>query len=303
MIVVGSGGQDGTYLAALLRERGHEVIGVERRGELSILDGSAWESDLRRLRPAAIYYLAAYHHSSEDKEALDDGQVLRRSVDVHVVGVGNVLEAVRRSSPATRMFYAASSHLFATGGDAPITETTPLSPSCLYGLTKTAGVHCCRYYRQSHGLHVSVGYLFNHESPLRKPCFLSRKVVSAAVRISRGSREKLVLGDLSSRVDWGWAPDYVDAMTRMMALPEPDELIVATGETHSVRELARLAFGRLGLDADAWVEERAGVLVKRLPPRCGDSARLRARTGWRPTVTFTDMVGRLVDAEAAATSG
>jgi GDPmannose 4,6-dehydratase len=176
-------------------------------------------------------------------------------------------------------------------------ENTPLRPFSPYGITKTAGVQLCRMYRDSHGVHASVGFLYNHESPLRKSNFLSTRIVRSAVEISRGRRTKLVLGDLSARVDWGYAPDYVEAMIRILQLNSADNFVISTKESHSVEEFVEVAFTHLGIDWRQHVEVQPSVVVKRFIELVGDNAKLRAATGWSPSVSFQGMVRLLVEAE------
>ena len=174
-----------------------------------------------------------------------------------------------------------------------------MAPVGIYGITKTTGTYCCRLYRGA-GVRASVGILYNHESPLRKPDFVSQKIVRAAVDIRRGRTAKLVLGDLSALNDWGWAEDTVDAMIRIARLDAPDDFVVATGEAHSVAELVEAVFTRAGLDWKRHVEEDRSRIARLRPPLIGDSSRLRERTGWKPKVGFEEMAARLWDAAWAA---
>jgi GDPmannose 4,6-dehydratase len=311
-LIIGEGGQDGRLLFERLAREGHVLLGIGRNGAcrgsasidvrqypVDILDLSSVASTVNGFSPDAIFYLAGYHHSAEDRLPPNDLELYIRSHNVHVLGLLNVLEAVRRQSPRTRVFYAASSHCF---GDPPTNiqgETTPLRPRGVYGITKTAGVHLCRHYRAFHDVAASVGFLYNHESPLRSRNFLSMKIVEAVVEISRGRRDKLVLGDLSARVDWGYAVDYVDAMVSIVERAAADDFVIATGQSHSVEEFVSIAFTRLNLDWRCHVEIDPSVIVKREPrvELIGDSGKLRALTNWSPSVTFQQMVELLVDAE------
>ncbi len=298
-VVVGSRGQDGRLLAAALRRDGWKVTGIARRGPVDILSRGQVERLIARLAPDHVYYLAAHHHSSQD--APEDGRALfRRSWAVHVDGLVHFLEAIRKRSPRTRLFYASSSLVFGAPKGGRASEKTRLAPRDAYGLSKAAGMLTCRLYRRRYGLFAAVGILFNHESPLRDKRFLSRKLARGAVAVRFGKARELVLGDLDARADWGWAPDAVDAMRRILALPAPDDFVVATGRAHSVREFARAAFGHLGLDWRRYVRAAPGVLTRRKPALAGDAAKLRRATGWKPTVSFEDMAARLVDAELRA---
>src|SRR6266850_5682329 len=170
------------------------------------------EAELRRLPPDEIYYLAAFHRATEDAVELSVAELLRCSFNVHVLGLLNVLQAMEESCSRTRLFYAASSHVFGTSESKRQSEETPLTPNSAYGISKAAGLQCCQLYRQQKGIFAATGILFNHESPLRKPSFISQKIVQGALRSQHDPAYRLVLGDLEARVDWGYAPDYVDAM-------------------------------------------------------------------------------------------
>jgi GDPmannose 4,6-dehydratase len=309
-IIIGSAGQDGRLLLERLEREGCAVVGVERdRVTCSRGAGRAFESPVNILDPIAvgdlvgsfspdaIFYLAAYHHSAEDKPLPDDLELYVRSHDVHVRGLLHVLEAMRKHAPRSRVFYAASSHCFGEPPTGTQDENTPLRPRCVYGITKTAGVGLCRMYRANNRVQASAGFFYNHESALRARKFLSTKIVRAAVEISGGRRDKLVLGDLSARVDWGFAPDYVDAMIRILRRAPADDFIIATGQSHSVEEFVAIAFSRVGVDWRPCVEVEPAIIGKPRTALVGDSSKLRAVTGWSPSVTFQQMVELLVDAE------
>jgi GDPmannose 4,6-dehydratase len=294
-LIVGSAGQDGTLLGAYLRDRGYTVDGIDVGIGPSLDDAAAIAEHVAALAPDEVYYIAAYHHSSEDPP-VEPAELFRRSVAVQITGLVHVLEAIRTRTPRARLFYAASSLIFGDAAESPQTETTPLQPTDAYGITKATGVQICRHYRRTHGIHASVGILYNHESPLRAPKFLSKKIVTAAWEIKRGTRDKLVLGSLSAKIDMGYAPDFVDAMRRIVALDAPDDFIIATGQTHTVREFVELAFGHLGLEWQRHVEENRAVITRAPVRRVGNPAKLTAATGWQPTTSFADMVRALVEA-------
>lgn len=304
-LIIGAGGQDGRLLARLLLDRGYAVRGWIRSEPadaapcecalIDILQPLLVESALRRSPPDEIYYLAAFHHATEDAVELSAADLLRCSFNVHVLGLLNVLQAMEECCPRTRLFYAASSHVFGTPPTEWQTEETPLAPNSAYGISKAAGLQCCQLYRRQKGIFAATGILFNHESSLRRPSFLSQKIVRGALRAQRDAAYRLVLGDLEARVDWGYAPDYVDAMFRIVQLPEASDFVVASGEMHTVREFAEIAFGALGLDWRQHVETDARLLNKTSHPLCGDFGKLRAATGWSPGVTFGEMVIRLVE--------
>ena len=295
VVMVGSSGQDGRILTERLRGESADILEISRPGSpenpgIDIASRHEVLSAVAKFQPHEVYYLAAHHHSSQDNLSSEPLELMAKSFEVHVTGLLHFLEAIRTGSPATRLFYAASSLIFGMPPTAVQDEETPLNPRCAYAVTKTAGLHCCRYYRNSYGLHASAGILYNHESPHRQEKFVSQKIIRGALRIQRGEQQKLVLGDLSARIDWGYAVDFVDAMTRILALEKPSDFIVATGETHSVGEFVEIAFGLLGLDWKKGVEENPGLLERRNPTLVGNASKLRTLTGWKPSVTFAQMV-------------
>ena len=314
-LIVGSAGQDGRLLFEQ-RSKSCDVVGIDVGGVRSyglsseevatlptapdIHDAAKMRELVRLGKPDEIYYLAARHHSAEERP--DDAAELRESMSVNFLAFVNLLEAVRQEAPTCRVFYAGSSHMFGHPRHAMQSESTPFAPTNPYAISKVAGAHAGALYRERHGIHVSVGILYNHESPLRAERFVSQRIVLGARRASREPGFKLSLGSLESVVDWGYAPDYVDAMVRIVQEGTPDDYIIATGEPHTVQDFVECAFRAMGRD---WREHVAvepgrihvspghdtGALV-------GDSSKLRARTGWAPSITFEEMVTLLV---AAAT--
>jgi GDPmannose 4,6-dehydratase len=293
-LIVGAQGQDGQILKQRLNTDGAEVVSINR-GDIALGDLAAVRSCIKS-RPDEVYYLAAHHHSSQDRMGTDDIDLYHKSMEVHAEGLLSFLESIRQHSPQTRLFYAASSLIYGESQTDTQDETTPLAPRCIYAITKAAGLHLCRFYREKHGIYASVGILFNHESPLRQRKFVIPKIIEAAIAIANGSKSKLQLGDLSARVDWGYAPDYVDAMTRILRLPYPDDFVVATGETHSVQEVVEIIFGLLNLNWLEHVKEIPEILARKRPVLCGDSNKLRESTGWSPTISFQKMLKLLLKA-------
>jgi len=300
-IIIGSGGQDGRLLSRQLERESIRVIGISRAAVtihgapapfVDIADPEAVSNLVETTQPEAVYYVAGHHQSAENRFE-ERIRTITESRRVHVDGAVNFLEAIATTSLQSRMVYAASSLLFASSPEQAIVETTPFFPESAYAITKRAGADLCVLYRRKHGVKVSVAYLFNHESPLRRADFVTQKIIRTARSIRDGGAERLILGDLSAKIDWGWAPDYADAMIRMARHPDPDDFVVATGELHSVRELVERVFTLAGLDWTKHVDERRVELAERNTVRLGDSSRLRAATGWKPTVTFEKMVERL----------
>jgi GDPmannose 4,6-dehydratase len=306
-LVVGSEGQDGHYLTELLRGRGDRVVGIARKPVAGARAASVRTLDLRErssvaalideLEPAEIYYLAGVFGSSESAAAdlLADFQ---RSSEIHAGGWLNFLDAVRERRSGARLFYASSSRVFGNPPATPQNESTPHAPNCVYGITKSAGMRLGALYRGL-GVHCSSGILYNHESPRRPASFVSRKIVQAAVDIKLGAKRKLVLGNLSAAVDWGAAQDYVDAMARIVQLEQPGDFIIASGELHTVGQLAATAFAAAELPWEPHVVEDRSLI--KVPPAAqalvGDNARLKQATGWRARLGFTEMVRQMVSAE------
>jgi len=308
-IVTGSGGQDGSYLAELLLERGYDVAGVVRRRdaanenlahvrdkleliEVDLLDQDALVSLLRTNAPDEIYNLAS--PSFVPKSWREPVAV----AEFAAVGVTSLLEAIRAVDPAIRIFQASSSEVFGEPLEVPQSESTPLAPVTPYGVAKAYGQFIVGAYRRRYGLHASCGILYNHESPRRPVDFLPSKVAHAAAAISLGLEHELTLGDLDAERDWGYAGDYVEAMWRMLQQDEPRDYVIATGELHSVRELTAVAFAHVGLD---WHEHvRVDDALKRgqveLHHLVGDASRARRELDWRPTIGFEELVHVLVDA-------
>ena len=305
-LVTGAGGQDGRLLCRALAAEGWQAHGLIRRGgsppeagvrrhEAAIADPGALDRLLRDLRPDEIYHLGAPSFVALPPD--EAHSAYRTMVD----GTANLLEAVGRAAPRARLLLAGSSEMFGAVDEAPQTERTPFRPRSLYGAAKAAGAALASAYRRDRGLFVCTAILYNHESPLRPERFVTRRVTRGAARIKLGLAEGLALGDLDARRDWGWAPDYVEAMRLMLRAEAPEDYVVATGESRSVRELCAAAFGRLGLDWTAHV--RADPDLTRAPevaPLVGDSGLIRRRLGWRPTRSFSQIVAAMVDADMAA---
>jgi len=314
-LVTGVGGQDGSYLAELLLERGYDVFGITRGDpaaypalagiidrvsivEADLLDQESLARVLRGSGATEVYNLASpsFVPRSWDEPVL--------TAKFAAVGVTSLLEAVRRVDGSIRVYQASSSEIFGEPRETPQNELTPLAPVTPYGVAKAYGHFIVASYRRRYGLHASCGILYNHESPRRPLDFLPRKVARAAAAISLGLERELVLGDLDARRDWGFAGDYVRAMYLMVQADEPGDYVVASGAGHSVRELVESAFSRVGLDWDDHV--RSDPALKRgtaeLHDLVGDATRARERLGWTPEIGFDALVGLLVDAEVEALS-
>jgi GDPmannose 4,6-dehydratase len=309
-LITGVGGQDGSLLAETLLEQGYEVFGVVRRApseyenlaglrdrieliQADLLDQLSLVDALRGCRPREVYNLA-----SPSFVPLSWKQPVL-TAEFAAVGVTALLEAIRHVDAEIRFYQASSSEIFGEPLEVPQTESTPLSPLTPYGVAKAYGHFITASYRRRYGLHGSCGILYNHESPLRPVDFVPRKVARGAAAISLGLEGELWLGDLDARRDWGYAGDYVRAMWLMLQQDEPGDYIVASGVTHSVRDLVEIAFARVGLDWQEYVhiDESLQRGKAELHDLVGDSSKAHERLGWEPTVDFEQLVGMLVDAE------
>jgi len=309
-LITGIGGQDGSYLAELLLERGYEVAGMVRPGaveypnleavreriellEADLLDQRSLATALEAARPGEVYNLAAPSFVPASWERPVE------TAEFAAVGATSLLEAIRTVDPAIRVYQASSSEIFGEPRQSPQTEETPLEPVTPYGVAKAYAHFIVSSYRRQYGLFACSGILYNHESPRRPLEFLPRKVAHGAAAISLGLQEELVLGDLDARRDWGYAGDYVRAMWLMLQEDEPGDYIVASGTSHSVRELVQCAFAHVGLDWEEHVRvdpalQRGAAELHRL---VGDASRAHGRLGWRRELDFEQLVHLLVDSD------
>jgi GDPmannose 4,6-dehydratase len=287
-IVTGAAGQDGSYLVELLREKGYDVVGIER-GDVDLHDAGAVITLLRDVAPREIYNLASPSFVPQSWEEPED--VARTTLVVTAL-----LEAIRDVDPAIRLLQASSAAVFGTPVETPQRETTPYRPRSPYGAAKAYADFLVASYRERYGLHASCAILFNHESPRRPPTFLPSKIAHGVARIADGNERELVLGDLDGQRDWGWAADYVRAMWLMLQQESPDDYVIATGELHTVRDLVELAFAHVGLDWREHVRVDQSLVRSDDAPLLGDASKARERLGWEPSVSFAELVVRLVDA-------
>lgn len=306
-LIVGCQGQDGSLLRDLLIGRDYAVTGLSRQSvhmpdggqspPVDVADPSAVAETIRETRPDEIYYLAAFHHSSQQTAVNDPRATWAASMAVNASGPVNFLEAVRQHAPDARFFYAGSCLAYGTPGETPQTEETCFRPACVYGISKATGAHAVRHYREKHGLFAVTGILYNHESHLRPDHFLSRKIVRAAWRIMHGEQRELLLGDLSARVDWGYAQDFVEAFWATLQVETPDDYVVATGTLHGVRDWVEKSFELAGINWQKHVREDPGLAFRRRAPLVGDASRIRERCGWTPATDFDRMVELMFEHE------
>jgi|SRR5687767_3002111 len=314
-LITGITGQDGSYLAEVLLEKGYDVVGVVRRTShhsyeriehllermeivaADLLDQHSLTQVIQQSRPDEVYNLAAqsYVPTSWTQPVLTG--------EFTALGVTRILEAIRLAHPGAKFYQASSSEMFGKVRETPQTETTSFYPRSPYGVAKVYGHWITVNYRESYGLFAVSGILFNHESPRRGIEFVTRKVTDGVARIRLGLATELRLGNLDARRDWGFAGDYVDAMWRMLQQPEPRDYVIGTGVTHSVRELVDAAFGHVGLDWRKYVKEDPRFIrPAEVDVLQADASRAAADLGWRPSVSFSSLVGMMVDADVARLS-
>jgi GDPmannose 4,6-dehydratase len=318
-LVTGITGQDGSYLAEQLLDRGYEVHGVVRRsssfnsdridhlyrdphergvrlfmhyGDLS--ESSRLVKLVYELQPQEIYHLGAQSHV---RVSFDTPEY---TSDVTGLGTVRLLEAIRETGVQTRFYQASSSEMFGAAPP-PQNETTPFHPRSPYAVAKVMAHWATINYRESYGIFAATGILFNHESPRRGETFVTRKITRALARIEAGLQEKLYLGNLDAQRDWGYTPDYTDAMWRILQADEPSDYVIATGEMHSVRDFLDEACAHMGLDWQEFVEfDERYLRPAEVDALCGDAGKARTELGWEPTVTFKDLVRIMVDADREA---
>jgi len=311
-LITGITGQDGSYLAELLLDKGYEVHGMVRRsseekferiahlrGKIrlhqgDLLDQYSIASLLVTIKPREVYNLAAqsFVPTSWSQPVLTG--------EFTALGVTKMLEAIRHTLPETRFYQASSSEMFGKVMQVPQTEDTPFYPRSPYGVAKAYGHFITVNYRESFNLFAVSGILFNHESPRRGLEFVTRKVTHGAARIKLGLDEKLALGNLDARRDWGFASDYVEAMWLMLQADKAEDYLIATNETHSVRELCEIAFARVGLDWQKYVAiDPAFVRPAEVDLLVGDATKARTKLHWTPRVSFAELIGMMVDADVA----
>jgi GDPmannose 4,6-dehydratase len=303
-LVTGASGQDGHYLGQHLLAAGREVLGISRRsparpfGRHVVTDVTQHDEVralLRTFRPDEIYHLAAYHRSSAVVTEITEDEEEELYFRHNLEATRALLRAAHQEVPGARVFLAGSCHVFGEAEESPQTERTPIRPNSLYGITKAHNLWLGRHYREKMGLHCVTGILYNHESPLRGPTFVTGRIARAAAAIARREADELVLGDLGAEVDWGFAGDYARAMIRMLEVPAPGDTIIASGALHRVRDFVEVAFSHVGLDWRRHVREQPDV--RRPVARatyCGDVTAIRD-LGWSPQVTFEDMVRQMVE--------
>ncbi|HEX4451205.1 MAG TPA: GDP-mannose 4,6-dehydratase [Kofleriaceae bacterium] len=315
-LVTGITGQDGSYLAELLLAKGYEVHGIVRRSSTfnterldtiyqdphvadyrlrlvygDLEDGASLANLVKKIQPDEIYNLAAQSHV---RVSFD---VAEYTVSTVAMGTLRLLEAMRELDNRCRFYQASSSEMFGSSPP-PQNESTPFQPRSPYACAKVFAHQLCQNYRDAYGLFIACGILFNHESPRRGIPFVTRKITRAAARIKHGLDNKLFMGNLDAKRDWGFAGDYVEAMWLMLQQDKPDDYVIATGESHSVRDVLDVAFGTLDLDWKKYIELDPRYLrPTEVDHLCGDMSKARAKLGWQPKIRFAELIRRMVVAD------
>jgi GDPmannose 4,6-dehydratase len=306
--VTGITGQDGSYLAEILLEKDYEVYGMIRRSSSfntaridhifsdlklefgDLTDGSVLNRLMRTIRPDEVYNLGAQSHVQVSF------QIPEHTADSTAIGTLRLLDAIREEGVKCRFYEAGSSEMFGQAAETPQRETTPFHPRSPYGVSKVFGYWITRNYREAYGMYAVNGILFNHESPRRGPTFVTRKVTRAIGAILRGEQDELRLGNLDAKRDWGFARDYMEGAWRMLQADEPDDYVLATGETHSVREFLDEAFGYVDLDWNDYVQiDERYFRPAEVDMLLGDASKANEKLGWQPSVRFPELVRMMVD--------
>jgi GDPmannose 4,6-dehydratase len=311
-LITGITGQDGSYLAELLLEKGYEVFGVVRRSstesferishfvdrvrllQADLLDSTSLVAALEEAQPTEVYNLGAqsFIPTSWKQPVL--------TAEFTAVGVTRLLEAVRRVDPGIRFYQASSSEIFGKVREVPQNEQTPFYPRSPYGVAKVYGHFITVNYRESYGLYAVSGILFNHTSPRRGLEFVSRKITDGVARIKLGLADELRLGNLETKRDWGFAGDYVEAMWLMLQQEEPEDFVIASGVEHPIRECVDIAFDHAGLDPEQYVRTDPALLrPAEVDHLVGDASKAREKLGWEPRVSFRELIEMMVDADVA----
>ena len=319
-LITGITGQDGSYLAELLLQKGYEVHGIIRRASTfntsridslyrdphindvrlflhygDIADSTNLIKLLYRIQPDEVYHLAAQSHV---RVSFD---IPEYTGDVTALGTVRILEAIRETRIPARFYQASSSEMYGSVAEVPQRETTPFRPRSPYAAAKLYAYWVTVNYREAHGIFACNGILFNHESPRRGETFVTRKITRAVAAIKAGRQDVLHLGNLDAQRDWGYAPDYVAAMWMMLQQPTPDDYVIATGETHSVREFLETAFSYAGLEWERYVKiDPRYYRPTEVDLLLGDATKARTRLGWAPSVDFKQLVALMVDADVRA---
>jgi GDPmannose 4,6-dehydratase len=303
-IIIGVNGQDGKLLYEDLCNKNYNIIGISK--DKLILRGIDLDYDfidinnytiitnvIKRIKPNEVYYLASYNYSAETIDI--NKNILEQSININNIALIGVLNAIYLESPNTKLFYASSSHIFINNNESHFKdECSNLQADTIYGITKSTGLLICRNYRNYYNLYISVGILFNHESNYRPNNYLSKKIINAVAKIYYGENLKLILGNLDAEVDWGYAPDFINAFQIMLKLDKSDDFIIATGFSHTVREFLTIAFGYINENFERYVEIDKKILQRKSTKLIGKPCKFKNISNWEPSIDFKEMVELLV---------
>jgi len=319
-LIFGVTGQDGSYLAEILLEKGYEVHGMVRRSATGntrnidhlihnpaiydrtfflhrgdLADPTSLYRIIHSVRPQEIYNEADQDHVSWSFD------MVGYSADITGAAVGRILEIIKQVDTSIRFFQPCTSNMFGRTDVIPQTETTPFNPQSIYACAKVFAYHLTRYYREAFGIFAATGILYNHESPRRTEEYVTRKITKSVARIACGKQDKLILGDLSARIDWGYSKEYMETAWKILQLEKPDDFIVATGETHSVKEFVDEAFTVVHLNPEAYVvSDQRLFRPTKTSILCGDTTKARNTFGYKPDVRFKELVKIMVEADLDA---
>jgi len=310
IVIIGSKGQDGQLLNNILQNEDNSIIGLD----VNFIDStnSTWKDKvdissyskvsqlIQNIKPSQVYFLSAHHQSSEDPKG-NLYELIEKSYNVNVFSYLNFLESIRNYSMDTRIFYAASSHIFGYPKKPFQDESSEFNPRSIYGITKLDGLFLSRYYRDNFSVFSSVGILYNHESQYRKDNFVSKKIVKAAVAIKNGMKSELVIGDINAQVDWGYAGDYVKAMIAILDQNEPDDFVIASGRRIKIMDFISVVFEYLDIDWKKYVRESPEILSRiNMDSLCGNPKKLTNQTGWKSSFNLKDLAKMMVDYEISS---
>ena len=297
-IIVGSNGQDGKILSNFLRKKQYKVIELHK-DNFDICNLKDVKNLIQAELPNEVYFLAAFHHSSEDS-LISQTDLFFESFKTNTLALINFLESIKNYSILTKLFYASSSLIFESNEITLINENSTIKPNCPYSISKIAANNACKMYRENYNVFASIGILFNHESFNRKKNFVSKKISTTIIDILKGDKNEIIIGNINAVVDWGYAEDFVNAMYLVLQLDKPDDFIVATGNKYTIKDYLFYAFNHVGLNYLDYVKSNHNFLTRKNTVRIGDNTKLRSLTGWQPSVSFPEMVSLLVEEELVA---
>lgn len=300
-LIIGSEGQDGRLLNLLLTTKGYEVWGIGRQishstnylsFDLATDNFSIIEDLIVKQKPNEIYYVAAFHQSSQEDNNARNFDFIERSINVNQTGFMRIMEICRKHHPEVKIMYTSSSLIFSGAKKQIQNEDTPHESRCIYSVSKCAAMEAAKFYRANYNLFVSIGIMYNHESVFRKDYFLSKKIINETKKLVENKVTSITIGDLSAITDWGYAPDYVEAMWHILQLNKSDEYIISSGKGHKVGDWFEVLFKYLNKDWKQFVKEDPSFIIRKKPVLIGDNSKLLA-TGWKPKVNFEEMVIRI----------